>query len=161
MLVLMSVWLVGCGSDAKETTTITAEEGSAEVSKDGDTVTVKSEEGNVTITTDDNAKKLPKDFPLDIALPDDAVIVNTINMSSDAMKSYMVSLTTGMSLSQAGDFYREALKKGGYEFADTVAQDQISLVGENDTYNMLIIIKPDDADAERSSVILTFGSLTK
>ncbi|SEO80575.1 hypothetical protein [Paenibacillus sp. OV219] len=157
----MSVWLVGCGSDAKETTTVTTEEGSAEVSKDGDKVTVKSDEGNVTITTDENAKKLPKDFPQDIPLPDDAAIVNTINMSSDAMKSFMISLTTGMSLSQAADFYREALKNDGYEFADTVAQDQISLVGENDTYNMLIIIKPDVADAGRSSVMMTFGSLQK
>lgn len=158
MLVLMSVWLIGCGSDAKETTTIKTAEGNAEVTKDGDKITVKTDEGEVTVTNNEKATELPNDFPQDIPLPEDAVIVRSLNMSTDAMKSYMVSLTTGLSVSETADFYREALKKDGYEFADTTAQDQVTFVGENDTYSMLIVIAPDAADAERSSVMMTFGA---
>ncbi|MFC5528562.1 hypothetical protein [Cohnella yongneupensis] len=179
VLVAMVVWISGCGSGSNDTVTVKTDEGRAEVSKDGDKVTVKTDEGKTTITSNEDdgtvqyeasdgnggtvkvesgSKELPKDFPKEIPLPEDAEIVTTVNMSSDQMKGYMVSLSTGLDVQKGADFYRDALKKDGYELADTSTPDGVTLVGENDTYNMFIVVVPDTANAGKTSITITFGA---
>ncbi|MFD0671615.1 hypothetical protein [Cohnella sp. GCM10027633] len=174
-----AIWISGCGTDSAETEPAAAVDESAEATKDGDEITVKTDEGKAKITTDGEngavqyeatdadggtvkvetgAKSLPADFPKEIPLPDDATIVTTVNMTSDQVKGYMVAITTGLDAQKAADFYRKALNDEGYQLSDTSNADGVTLVGENDTYNMLIIVMPDAVNAGLTSVTITFGS---
>jgi hypothetical protein len=114
-LVFSGLIAAGCGSDeaskqagekAAEKILESAGEGDVDVDVDGDEVTVKGKDGEFS-----TGNELPKGWPDDIPLPDDATITSGAASKADSGgTSFFVAASTSMNAKDAVAFYVQELK---------------------------------------------------
>lgn len=132
---------------AAETAIEQATGSKVDISQGGEKVTIETDEGKVTVSKND----IPDSFPSDITIYSGAEVISTAESSAGSS----VVLKTSDSTSKVADFYKDDLKKNGWEIVSTITNEGVSLITANKgSKGVLITVTTDEEDGKTSVGII-------
>lgn len=120
------------------------------------------EQGTVTVgdTTISSEAKKPPNFPEDIPLPKNSVIVASMEYENG---SSMIVFDANEPFKTVVQLYKSYIKEKGYSETMPITEDELTFwfSGNRDTENFVIILNKDQEREGRSSGTLTYQKSTK
>lgn len=175
--IVLAIFLLmsACGQSA----TIKTEDGTIDVSSNGNEVklttdkgasTVMSDEGDGTVslqTTDENgqsqstqfseSKELPEEFPDSIPMPDGANVTGSIKNTSEGMTSFVVTFDVAIESDELHKLYADYLKKEGYtDIFDMAQSGVLMLSGKLNASSFSFTASQNEEDKSRFDAVLTW-----
>jgi hypothetical protein len=113
-----------------------------DVEVDGEDVTIETEDGAVTVGGDTG--EMPKDFPDDFPIDDDAVVDTSSNIIANGKVTYYIALTSSGEVNDLYDWYKAEFLSEGWE----ITNDFKMAVDGKDT--AMLAVKKDDMEGTLS-----------
>ena len=129
---------------AAETAIEQATGSKVDVSQDGEKITIETAEGKVTVGKND----IPDSFPSDITIYSGAEVISTTESSVGSS----VVLKTSDPTSKVADFYKDDLKKNGWEIVSTITNEGLTLITARKGSKEVLITVTTDEEDEKTNV---------
>jgi hypothetical protein len=155
--VLVLLPLTGCGAIAEKAVETST---GVDIDEGGDSVTVTGDDGETVEIQGGDDASLPKGFPEDVPVYEDADIKMGNSMTSDGKTTYSVTLQTSDDVDTASAWYKDALPKEGWslegDMTSTASGQSITVIGaKKGTMALNVsVMGPDDDSKTTISLIV-------